>query len=71
MHRDAARQVASILARGVQHGSSAARARWHAHLDIAEDKGLAPGYKLKLNLKTRRGIELHEALNRIPSDTRG
>ncbi len=35
-------------------------------LDIAEDKGLAPGYKLKLNsYDLGVDIELHDALNRI------
>ena len=35
-------------------------------LDVAEDKGLAPGYKLKLNsYDLGVDIELHDALNRI------
>ena len=35
-------------------------------LDIAEDKGIAPGYKLKLNsYDLGVDIELHDALNRI------
>jgi benzoyl-CoA-dihydrodiol lyase len=35
-------------------------------LDIAEDKGLAPGYKLKLNsYDLGVDIELHDAMNRI------
>ncbi len=35
-------------------------------LDIAEDKGLVPGYKLKLNsYDLGVDIELHDALNRI------
>jgi benzoyl-CoA-dihydrodiol lyase len=35
-------------------------------LDIDEDKGLAPGYKLKLNsYDLGVDIELHDALNRI------
>ncbi len=35
-------------------------------LDVAEDKGLVPGYKLKLNsYDLGVDIELHDALNRI------
>ena len=35
-------------------------------LDVAEDKGIAPGYKLKLNsYDLGVDIELHDALNRI------
>ena len=35
-------------------------------LDIAEDKGIAPGYKLKLNsYDLGVDIELHDAVNRI------
>src|SRR5207248_7332772 len=35
-------------------------------LDVAEDKGLAPGYKLKLNsYDLGVDIELHDALTRI------
>ncbi len=35
-------------------------------LDVAEDKGLAPGYKLKLNsYDLGVDIELHDALNRV------
>src|SRR5205814_6552593 len=35
-------------------------------LDVAEDKGIAPGYKLKLNsYDIGVDIELHDALNRI------
>ena len=35
-------------------------------LDVAEDKALAPGYKLKLNsYDLGVDIELHDALNRI------
>ncbi|HEX9183642.1 MAG TPA: benzoyl-CoA-dihydrodiol lyase, partial [Burkholderiales bacterium] len=35
-------------------------------LDIAEDKGIAPGYKLKLNsYDLGVDIELHDALNRF------
>src|SRR5258708_19922560 len=35
-------------------------------LDVSEDKGLVPGYKLKLNsYDLGVDIELHDALNRI------
>ena len=35
-------------------------------LDVAEDKGLVPGYKLKLNsYDLGVDIELHDALNRV------
>src|SRR5690606_31048136 len=36
------------------------------HLDVAEDGGIQPGYKLKLNsYDLGVDIELHDALNRI------
>jgi benzoyl-CoA-dihydrodiol lyase len=48
-------------------GNSASRGRWATlTLDIAEDKPLVPGYKLKLNsYDLGVDIELADALNRI------
>ena len=70
MDRTAARRRASTTAptrRSTGTGSSASRARSpRLTLDIAEDGGIRPGYKLKLNsYDLGVDIELHDALNRI------